>query len=262
MAVKGLDRFQEAFAPHTGSFVLIGGAACDAWFSSQSLSFRSTQDLDIVLILESVDGPFLIAFRAFVEAGGYQVREKSELGPARLYRFDEPRTPGYPKMLELLSRSPDDIFPAKDQRIIPIRIKETPSLSAILLDPDYYQFLLENRTLQDGLPIATPYALLLFKAKAWLDLTGRKAQGQPVLSKDIRKHRNDVFSLATSLVTPFADRLPKRLSADLLEFLDHFPEQSPEWASIGQSLRSTFGRALPPGRLLERTRVFFGLERA
>jgi hypothetical protein len=259
MAVKGIDRFQEAFTPHTGSFVLIGGAACDVWFESQALSFRSTQDLDIVLILESMDGPFLVAFRAFVDAGGYQVREKSELGPARLYRFDAPQTPGYPKMLELLSRSPDDIFPAEDQRIIPIRMTEAPSLSAILLDPDYYRFLQDNRALQDGLPVASPYALLLFKARAWLDLTERKRRGEPVLSKDIHKHRNDVFSLATSLVIPFAGTVPPRLTADLLQFLRNFPENSPEWPAISQSLQSTFGRTLPPGRLLQRVQNFFGM---
>jgi hypothetical protein len=188
------------------------------------------------------------------------VREKSELGPARLYRFDAPRTPGYPKMLELLSRSPDDIFPAEDQRIIPIRMTEAPSLSAILLDPDYYRFLQDNRALQGGLPVASPYALLLFKARAWLDLTERKRRGESVLSKDIHKHRNDVFSLATSLVTPFEGAVPHRLTEDLLHFLDSFPENSSEWPAISQSLQNTFGRALSPELLLQRIRVLFGVD--
>ena len=37
------------------------------------------------------------------------------------------------------------------------------------------------------------------KAKAWLDLTERKNAGENVDSKNIRKHKNDVFRLTALL---------------------------------------------------------------
>ena len=44
----------------------------------------------------------------------------------------------------------------------------------------------------------TPY-LIPFKAKAWIDLSDRKAAGEIVDSKNIRKHKNDVFRLTELL---------------------------------------------------------------
>ena len=38
--------------------------------------------------------------------------------------------------------------------------------------------------------------LIPFKAKAWLDLKERKSSGEQVDSKNIKKHKNDVFRLA------------------------------------------------------------------
>ena len=35
--------------------------------------------------------------------------------------------------------------------------------------------------------------LIPFKAKAWMDLTDRRAAGEHVDSKNIKKHKNDVF---------------------------------------------------------------------
>ena len=32
--VRGLDLFRQRFREYEGSFVLIGGAACDEWFTS------------------------------------------------------------------------------------------------------------------------------------------------------------------------------------------------------------------------------------
>ena len=37
--------------------------------------------------------------------------------------------------------------------------------------------------------------LIPFKARAWMDLTDRKATGVHVDSKNIRKHKNDIFRL-------------------------------------------------------------------
>ena len=72
--VTGLDTFRRFFAGHNDSYVLIGGAACDVWFSQAGIRYRSTKDFDVVLCVEVVDTAFAERFAAFLEAGGYKVR--------------------------------------------------------------------------------------------------------------------------------------------------------------------------------------------
>jgi hypothetical protein len=43
--------------------------------------------------------------------------------------------------------------------------------------------------------------LIPLKARAWLDLSERKTNGEPIDSRDIRKHGNDVLRLS-QLLTP------------------------------------------------------------
>jgi hypothetical protein len=246
MAVKGLDQFRKHFAGHADSFVLIGGAACDLWFTSQDLGFRSTADLDIVLLLEAIRPDFVEAFWRFVRDAGYQRLECTEGQAPRLYRFAKPANLAYPKMLELLSRLPDDLILRERQEIVPIRLEETPSLSAILLHPPYYDFLRAHVEVRDGLPTADVNALVLFKARAWLDLTERKEKGETISSTDIDKHRNDVFRLAATLSTPLVGGLVPELSVDLRRFLEAFPVGDPAWIAIQQALKaSRLGPILP-----------------
>lgn len=59
------------------------------------------------------------------------------------------------------------------------------SLSAILLDDDYYEFLKQGKVTVDGVTVLDAAYLIPFKAKAWMDLTDRKAAGEHVDSKNI-----------------------------------------------------------------------------
>ena len=155
--VHGLDIFQERFRGFGESLVLIGGAACDEWFRRLGMSFRATQDLDIVLILEAVNGDFVAAMRGFVAEGGYAVRQRSEGGPPILYRFSKPQDARFPAMLEIFSRLPEGVELSADQGIVPIPTGEGPhSLSAILIHPDYHALIREQRETRDG--IAAPGA--------------------------------------------------------------------------------------------------------
>ena len=67
--------------------------------------------------------------------------------------------------------------------------------------------------------LGAPY-LIPFKMKAWLDLSERKASGAPVDSKDIRKHRNDVFRL-TQLLNPSEQiETPASVLKDISRFVE------------------------------------------
>lgn len=74
--ICGIDIFRERFRDFSGSMVLIGGAACDDWFSRVGLQFRATKDLDVVLLLEAVNPGFVAAMRKFIGDGGYEIRQR------------------------------------------------------------------------------------------------------------------------------------------------------------------------------------------
>lgn len=100
-------------------------------------------------------------------------------------------------MIELFSRKPDFITIKDDAILTPLPIDDDiSSLSAILLNESYYQLLKSGVTMVDEVPVLNITCLIPFKAKAYLDLKDRKLNGEHVDSKDIRKHKNDVFRLA------------------------------------------------------------------
>ena len=55
---------------------------------------------------------------------------------------------------------------------------ETSSLSAILLDEDYYAYMKSGRKTINGITVLDEVHLVPFKAKAFLDLSKRKAEGE------------------------------------------------------------------------------------
>ncbi|MEQ1518652.1 MAG: hypothetical protein ABL931_19400, partial [Usitatibacteraceae bacterium] len=193
--VIGVDRFRAHFAGHEHQYVLIGGAACDLIMEDVGVDFRATKDLDIVLIVEALDQAFSNCFWAFIEAGEYEIRQRSD-GEKILYRFQKPRASDFPAMLELFSRSPEGLELAADAHLTPLPIDEAAaSLSAILLDENYYEFLKTMVREVDGLPVLDEAAIIPFKARAWIDLTRQQQSGAKVDAKDIKKHRNDVARL-------------------------------------------------------------------
>ena len=103
--VKGLDRFREHFAGQEANYALIGGAACDILFGQAGLTFRATRDFDIVLCVEVVSANFGTVFAEFLQAGGYQARERST-GRREFYRFHRPSDETFPAVIELFARGP------------------------------------------------------------------------------------------------------------------------------------------------------------
>ena len=218
--VRGLDVFREHFAAHAGQFVLIGGTAATLAMESVGLEFRATKDLDIVLHIEALSPDFGKTFWNFVERGGYALRQASETGKPVLYRFQKPADLRFPVMLELFCRSPDGIQLAAGSHLTPIPIGESiASLSAILLDNAYYAFIISGRRQVNQLPWIGAEQLIPLKARAWLDLTARKANGETIDTKDIRKHANDAVRLSQLLTPDSRVALAKTVANDLSQFL-------------------------------------------
>lgn len=218
--VKGIDLFREHFAGLGEQYVLIGGTAATLAMADAGLEFRATKDLDIVLHIEALTSAFGAAIWSFVEKGGYEIRQASDTGKPVLYRFQKPSLAGFPAMLELFCRAPEGIHLAEGAHLTPIPFEEAvASLSAILLDDEYYAFIVSSRRNIDGLPWIGAEQLLPLKARAWLDLSSRKAAGEKIDSKDIRKHGNDVIRLSQLLAPTMEVPLGPRIAGDLASFL-------------------------------------------
>jgi len=219
--VIGLQTFRQFFADYADSYILIGGCACDLNLAQLELAFRATHDLDIVLCVEAHNADFIRAFWDFIRTGNYSVGEKST-GEKHFYRFKNPTTPDFPVMLELFSRRPEAFSIADGSRLTPIPAdEEISSLSAILLDDDYYRFIHNNRIIIDGLSLVSPIALIVLKAKAWMDLTDRKAKGESIDSKSIGKHKNDIVRLVPA-VSADPVTLPPVIQQEMNMFLARY----------------------------------------
>lgn len=232
--VKGLEIFRRHFRELADRYVLIGGTACDLAMNAAGVEFRATKDLDIVLRVEALDAAFAEAFWAFIRAGGYRLQETAS-GRTQFYRFQKPAAEGYPFMLELFSRAPDALKPAVGSHLTPIPAGgDVSSLSAILLDEDYYRFLHAGRRAADGISFVGPEHLIALKARAWLDLSERKLRGEAVDGRDVKKHRNDVFRLYLIADPTLVGEVPGRIRADMGEFVSRMRSEDIDWRALGQ----------------------------
>lgn len=124
-------------------------------------------------------------------------------------------------MIELFSKAEDTLRDEDAGPCIPLPLgDEISSLSAILLNEDYYSMLLRGKTVLSDIAVLSHTYLIPFKAKAWLDLRERKANGQHVDEKDIRKHKNDIIRLATLLTGVEQCELSEPVRRDIGIFID------------------------------------------
>ena len=231
--VRGIDKFREQFREYSDRYVLIGGVACEILMDEAGLDFRATKDLDIVLSLEAIDASFARAFWAFVRAGNYQIQQ-SQTGERRCYRFLKPEHDEYPVMLELFARKPDWLELADATHLTPIPADgEFSSLSAILLDDTYYTFLHSGKRIINGISVVGPEQLIPLKARAWLDLTRRKKEGEAIDAKAIAKHKNDLFRLYRVLDPAFNADIPPSIRDDMEAFLNAMEIEPVDLKNIG-----------------------------
>ncbi len=218
--VRGLEVFKEWFSAYADQYVLIGGTAATLTMEAAGLAFRATKDLDIVLHVEALTPAFGEAFWNFINAGRYEIRQASQTGKPIFYRFHKPGDERFPAMIELFARAPDGLKPTENSQLTPIPLDEAiVSLSAILLEDVYYTFVMAGRREADGLAWVGEDRLIPLKAVAWLELRARKARGDQVDAKDIRKHLNDVLRLSQLLAPATRIPLHTKIGQDMAQFL-------------------------------------------
>lgn len=218
-SVYGLARLREYLIGLEGCYAVIGGTACDILLRDADMGFRATKDIDLILIVEDCLPEVGRAIWNMVRDGGYECGWKSS-DKAHFYRFTQPNAEGFPSMIELFGKAPDFLADTESLTIVPLPIDdEVSSLSAILLDEDYYTFMKGGRRTVDGITVLDAPHLVPFKARAYVDLSARRAIGEHVNTKDLRKHKKDVFRLLQLFGTETSLELPALIKRDLGEFV-------------------------------------------
>lgn len=74
----------------------------------------------------------------------------------------------------------------------------------------------------NDVPILSEEYLIVFKAKAWLDLSMRKQRGEHIDSRGIKKHRNDIVRLTVLLTGQESVVLSDAIREDMAAFISSF----------------------------------------
>jgi hypothetical protein len=216
--VIGLDNFKKYFSDFPDNYIIIGGTACDISLDEAGFIPRATKDIDVVLIIEALTHEFVQRFWNFIGDAWYERNEKSEDG-RKYYRFSNPADKSFPKQVELFCRKPDLVDLEEPAHLTPIPADDDlSSLSAILMDEEYYTFLVDYSEIHDGLRLAKNEALICLKAKAFLEIRARIAKGGTENSRHFKKHKSDIFRLVVLLPTGTVFKLPEVILLDLQSF--------------------------------------------
>ena len=235
--VNGIEVFREAFTPYADSFIVIGGSACRAVIPDGDIRPRKTTDIDMVLVPQELSAGFVGTFWRFIKEGGYKFApRKNKDGDRRyvFYSFVDGKE-GYPDQIELLSKPDESIGTPAEHHIEYIDTGEEYShLSAIILDRNYYDYLMTHFDVINGIRYASADALVCLKALAYLNLIADKQDGKRVNDDDIKKHRRDVIMAAAYLPAGEQYKVGENIRKMLDEFLLAMDD-----ASVRQSIKDS-----------------------
>lgn len=240
--VNGIEKFREKFEQFDDGYVVIGGTACSVIMETENLPFRTTKDIDAILIVDAEEFKgFAGAFWEFVKEGEYKCGWKGDENP-HFYRFTEPHA-GYPSQIEFFSRS---AFPLTiPEGITPVHVDDDiSSLSAIVLDDDYFNLLKNGCEKVNGIRILKVEYLIVFKMYARINLESEKESGKQVNEKDFKKHKNDVFRLLQLIPPDLKVALPEKIKRHIEQFLESMQNEPLDEQVLGATSKEDALRVL------------------
>ncbi|MGM9972549.1 MAG: hypothetical protein ACI33K_00705, partial [Clostridiaceae bacterium] len=135
--------------------------------------------------------------------------------------------------IELFSRRPEKMTLYFDSVLTPIHIGDSiASLSAILLNDAYYELLLKGKSVVDGYSVLGIEYIILFKIRAWLDLSERVEAGERIDSKTVKKHKNDIFRLLINISPKTRVDINDEINEDIKHFLEKIKDDQPDLKSL------------------------------
>lgn len=219
IASEQLETFRAYFRNFSNQYILIGGTAVQLHLKNAGLSARSTKDMDIVFCVEALTLDFVTVFWQFIKEGNYMYHHKSSKEKC-FYRFSNPSTNKYPSMIEIFSENFNSLHDLAPGKIVPLRVDdESVSLSAILLNKVYYNFLIKHHIVIDNMAVADFRVIIPLKANAFLDLSKRKLLGEIISQRTINKHKNDIFRLTQLLTYEPLENVPQQIKTDITDFI-------------------------------------------
>ncbi len=139
-------------------------------------------------------------------------------------------------------------------RLGPLHISDdVVSLSAILLDDEYYELLKSGIVEVGEVSVLDLVHIILFKVKAWLDLSERKEKGEHIDSKNIKKHKNDILRLGASLEKGSTFSVAGRVREDVEIFINKIEKEPIDPRSL-DIRNATFDE------ILDSIKICYGIE--
>jgi len=145
-------------------------------------------------------------------ASGYSFQVKDGFS---YYRFVDPKLEGYAKEIELFAVNNHGLILEEGQRIIPIDPEEgLYSLSAIMLDKEYFEMIKNNIDHSNQVPCTNTLATIMLKISAFYDLKSRS-------DDKWKKHRRDILKLVLILTGEERIELTGHMVKDVDLFMEH-----------------------------------------
>lgn len=229
------NKFFDFFEGYEDCYVIIGGNAVAIWLAQDHQAFRMTQDYDMVVIFENSQRDFSQRFSDFIAKYNYLCAETgTDVSRKKVYyRFVLKRDSdvlGVPQQIELFSRIPMNYALNLPTATTPLHFETGPSLSAIVLDDDYYHLLKQCQRKIDNISILSVPGLIYLKAKAHLDIQHRLANGIQLRHRaNKNKHYKDVCRLCDLIVEGQdfdPNVVPRTCQNDLRSFIQLVAEES------------------------------------
>ncbi len=231
--VDGIKSFAEAFKGYEDCYTVIGGTACDLLMGEMNLTFRATKDIDMIVLVENNIEEFSKVFWEYIKKAKYICGWKNS-DKVHFYRFTSPISSKYPSMIELFSKNLQYDLQNEDSVLTPIHVSdEISSLSAIMLNTDYYNFMLKGKRIIAGISVLGVKYVIPFKMRAWVDLVNRKNNGEFVKSTDIKKHKHDVFRLIQIIENEEEIETSSEMKDDISKFINGMIEENLDLRNIG-----------------------------
>ncbi|MDE0113255.1 MAG: hypothetical protein OXN84_13370 [Albidovulum sp.] len=167
--------------------------------------------------VEMVNSEFATSIAGFPEAGGNQAGERSA-ARREYYLFYRPSDESFPAMIEPFARRLDAPSSSGAAALARIPVEnDVISLSAIHVDDEYFEALEETRRIVADIVLVDEGILIPLKARAFLGLSLRKAEGENVDRRHVRRHRGDVYLLVRLLPDDGSLALAASIRDDLRE---------------------------------------------
>lgn len=210
----GLNHFEEYFKDFRESYVVVGGFATLMLLEKQLEGHgKVTQDIDLVL-LTTASVKMAQKIKAYVREGEYTI-QKGQKDNFSYYRFVNPKVESFAKEIELFAVNDYALLLDEGQRIIPIDPEEgLYSLSAIMLDHEYFEMIKNNIDNSNRVPCTNTLATIMLKISAFYDL---KSRGDDKW----KKHRRDILKLVLLLRGEEYLELKGRMIKDVELFMEH-----------------------------------------